>query len=75
MSSHKPSKQPLTVVACCTLHNFLCKWTQNDVMFRQWEEKELEFENKDNTTIETSHAINLSNKATAAITTYWYHIS
>ena len=47
MSSYKPSRQPLIVIACCTLHNFICKWTQNDVMFTQREEEELEFEDKD----------------------------
>ena len=38
-------------------------------MFRQWEE-ELEFEDKDDTTIEVSYAMNLSDEATTIMTTY-----
>ena len=39
-------------------------------MFRQWEEENLEFEDKDDTITETSHAMNLSNEVIAAMTTY-----
>lgn len=42
-------------------------------MFRQWVEKELEFEDKNNTI--TSHVMNLSNEVIAAMTAYRDHIS
>ncbi|XP_062104208.1 uncharacterized protein LOC133815377 [Humulus lupulus] len=42
MSPYKLSRQPLIVIACCTLHNFIRQRTQYDHMFREWEEKELD---------------------------------
>ena len=44
-------------------------------MFRQWVEKELEFEDKDNTITETSHVMNLSNEVIVAMIVYRDHIS
>ena len=43
-------------------------------MFRQWEE-ELEFEDKDDTTIEVSYAMNLSDEAATIMIAYRDHIS
>ena len=40
MSSYEPSRQPLIVVTY-TFLNFIHKWTQNDVMFRQGKKKNL----------------------------------
>lgn len=39
-------------------------------MFKQWNEKELKFEDKNNATIEISHVINLSHEATKTMTMY-----
>ena len=63
MSSFKPSRQPLIVVACCTIRNFFRKWTQNDIMFRQWEEGDFEVGDIEYTTSETSHTMNLFDEA------------
>ena len=44
-------------------------------MFKQWKEEKLEFfEDKDDATTKTSHAMNLSNEATVTITSYQDHI-
>ena len=75
MSSFNPSRQPLIVVACCIIHNFIHKWTQNDIMFRQWEEEDFEVGDTEDTTSETSHTMNLSDEAATTMTTYRDHIS
>ena len=75
MSSFKPSRQPLIVVPCCNLHNFIHKWTQHDIMFRQWQGEDFEVRDAKDTTSETSHIMNLSNKVAAAMASYWNRIS
>ena len=75
MSSFKPSRQPLIVVACCNIHNFIRKWTQNDIMFRKWEEVDFEVGDTKDTTSETSHIMNLSYEAAATMAAYRDHIS
>ena len=59
ISSFKSSRQPFIVVAYCTIHNFIHKWTQNDIIFRRWEEAYFEVEDTKDTTSETSHTMNL----------------
>ena len=69
MPPYKLSRQPLIVIACCTLHNFIRQRTQYDHMFREWEEKELEGEDnleEANTSVSRCE-VNLSNESAAAM--------
>ncbi|XP_048331944.2 uncharacterized protein LOC125423007 [Ziziphus jujuba] len=75
MPPYKQSRQPLTVIACCTLHNFIRKWAYNDVMFRQWEEEEQEIEDEEAGTSGSNNSIDLSDEATTAMVAYRNQLS
>ncbi|XP_062075958.1 protein ALP1-like [Humulus lupulus] len=69
MPPYKLSRQPLIVIACCTLHNFIHQRTQYEHMFREWEEKELEGEDnleEANTSVSRCE-VNLSDESAAAM--------
>ncbi|XP_062111476.1 protein ALP1-like [Humulus lupulus] len=69
MPPYKLSRQPLIVIACCTLHNFIRQRTQYDHMFREWEEKELEGEDnleEANTSVSRCE-VNLSDESAVAM--------
>ncbi|XP_048322916.1 uncharacterized protein LOC125420366 [Ziziphus jujuba] len=70
MPPYKQSRQPLIVIAYCTLHNFIRKWAQNDVMFRQWEEEEQEIEDEEADTSGSNNSIDLSDEPTIVMVAY-----
>nr|XP_048322535.1 uncharacterized protein LOC125420021 [Ziziphus jujuba var. spinosa] len=75
MPPYKQSRQPLIVIACCTLHNFIRKWAQNDVMFTQWEEEEQEIEDEEASTSGSNNSIDLSDEAATAMAAYRNQLS
>ncbi|XP_060671942.1 uncharacterized protein LOC125424111 isoform X2 [Ziziphus jujuba] len=75
MPPYKQSRQPLIVIACCTLHNFIRKSAQNDVMFTQWEEEEQEIEDEEASTSGSNNSIDLSDEAATAMAAYRNQLS
>ncbi|XP_048336945.2 uncharacterized protein LOC107403342 [Ziziphus jujuba] len=75
MPPYKQSRQPLIVIACCTLHNFIRKWAQNNVMFTQWEEEEQEIEDEEASTSGSNNSIDLSDEAAIAMAAYQNQLS
>ncbi|XP_060672781.1 uncharacterized protein LOC125420021 [Ziziphus jujuba] len=75
MPPYKQSRQPLIVIACCTLHNFIRKWAQNDVMFTQWEEEEQEIEDEEASTSGSNNSIDLSDEVATAMAAYRNQLS
>ncbi|XP_060675051.1 uncharacterized protein LOC125422919 [Ziziphus jujuba] len=70
MLPYKQSRQPLVVIACCTLHNSIRKWAQNDVMFRQWEEEEQKIEDEETSTSGSNNSIDLPDEAATTMAAY-----
>ena len=68
MPCYKPSKRPSIVVACCTLHNWICLLTQNDQLFREYEVEDLSVQGEEESTSGTSHSIDLSYESASTIT-------
>ena len=67
MPCYKPSRQPSIVVACCTLHNWICLSTRNDKLFREYEVEDLSIEGEEESTSSTNHSIDLSYESAAMV--------
>ncbi|GAV92145.1 hypothetical protein CFOL_v3_35526 [Cephalotus follicularis] len=69
MPRYKPVKQRIMVVACCVVHNFIHRYSQNDAMFREFEVVDMDVDGEGSSNGEetsrsrrNSIAINLSDE-------------
>ena len=69
MSCYKPSKQPLIIVSCCTLHNWICLSTQNDWLFKEYKVQDLLVQGEEESINNISHPIDLLDKSAIVMAT------